>query len=233
MVHFCELLKNLKLQSNSVTRQVNFKKTKLMENAEIQMWHFSAFQTLWRWLKSSLTYFPTFFAYCVLLKLLKSDKATSSIFCLLPSHRSECFWSLSSMLLLLTTIDSCFQVWATAFRIEADSFFLSSTKQPLLKDFQDYFCSLSSCLKKDELIQRNISHDEEKKKWFKIALKITEKVSFNIASEASYFLSGQKLIKNAKIGQFWRVFENLKLRVKQCYQTGPFQKVKKWWKMPK
>ena len=42
-------------------------------------------------------------------------------------------------------------------------------------------------------------------------LKITEKVSFNIASEASYtyILSGQKLIKNAKNGPFWRVFENL------------------------
>ena len=55
-------------------------------------------------------------------------------------------------------------------------------------------------------------------------LKITEKVSFNIASEASYFyiLSGQKLIKNAKNGPFWRVFENLKLAVKQCYQTGQF-----------
>ena len=41
-------------------------------------------------------------------------------------------------------------------------------------------------------------------------LKITEKVSFNIASEASYvyILSGQKLIKNAKNGQFGRVFEN-------------------------
>ena len=52
-------------------------------------------------------------------------------------------------------------------------------------------------------------------------LKITEKVSFNIASEASYvyILSGQKLIKN---GPFWRVFENLKLAVKQCYQTGQF-----------
>ena len=39
-------------------------------------------------------------------------------------------------------------------------------------------------------------------------LKITEKVSFNIASEASdvYILSGQKLIKNAKNGPFWRVF---------------------------
>ena len=40
-------------------------------------------------------------------------------------------------------------------------------------------------------------------------LKITEKVSFNIASEASYvyILSGQKLIKNAKngqIGDFWK-----------------------------
>ena len=55
-------------------------------------------------------------------------------------------------------------------------------------------------------------------------LKITEKVSFNITSEASYFyiLSGQKLIKNATNGPFWRVFENLKLAVKQCYQTGQF-----------
>ena len=53
---------------------------------------------------------------------------------------------------------------------------------------------------------------------------IKEKVSFNIASEASYvyILSGQKLIKNAKNGQFWRVFENLKLAVKQSYQTGQF-----------
>ena len=56
------------------------------------------------------------------------------------------------------------------------------------------------------------------------SLKIAEKVSFNIASEASYvyILSGQKIIKNAKNGPFWRVFENLKLAVKQCYQTGQF-----------
>ena len=42
-------------------------------------------------------------------------------------------------------------------------------------------------------------------------LKITEKVSFYIASEAStvYILSGQKLIKNAKNCPFWRVFEKL------------------------
>ena len=55
-------------------------------------------------------------------------------------------------------------------------------------------------------------------------LKITEKVSFNIASEASYvyILSAQKLIKHAKNGPFWRVFENLKLAVKQCYQTCHF-----------
>ena len=54
--------------------------------------------------------------------------------------------------------------------------------------------------------------------------KITEKVSFNIASEASYIyiLSGQKFIKKAKNGQFRRVFENLKLSVIQCYQTGQF-----------
>ena len=55
-------------------------------------------------------------------------------------------------------------------------------------------------------------------------LKITKKSHFNIASEASYvcILSGQKLIKNAKNGRFWRVFEYLTLSVKQCYQTGQF-----------
>ena len=44
-------------------------------------------------------------------------------------------------------------------------------------------------------------------------LKITEKVSFNIASEASYAynLSGQKLIINFKNGSFWRVFVKMKL----------------------
>ena len=47
---------------------------------------------------------------------------------------------------------------------------------------------------------------------FPRCLKITEKVSFNIASEANYvyILSRQKLINNAKNGPFWRVFENLK-----------------------
>ena len=36
-----------------------------------------------------------------------------------------------------------------------------------------------------------------------------------------------------KNGAFWRVFENLKLAVKQCYQTGQFQQDKNCWKMPK
>ena len=56
------------------------------------------------------------------------------------------------------------------------------------------------------------------------SLNITEMVSFYIASEASYvyILSGQKLIKNAENGPFWRVFEKLKLEVKQSYQTCPF-----------
>ena len=40
-------------------------------------------------------------------------------------------------------------------------------------------------------------------------LEIPKNVSFNIVSEASYvyFLSRQKLIKNAKHGPFWRVFK--------------------------
>ena len=47
-----------------------------------------------------------------------------------------------------------------------------------------------------------------------------KKVSFNIASEASYvyILSGQKFIKNVIKGQFWRFFENETFLVlfKQC-----------------
>ena len=53
-------------------------------------------------------------------------------------------------------------------------------------------------------------------------LKITEKVLFYIASEASYVynLSAQKSIKNARKGTFLASFQNLKFAVKQCYQTG-------------
>ena len=55
-------------------------------------------------------------------------------------------------------------------------------------------------------------------------MKTTEKVSLNIASEASYIhiLSGQRLIENAKHGSFWLGFGNLKCAVKQRYQTGHF-----------
>ena len=75
--------------------------------------------------------------------------------------------------------------------------------------------NLSSAIK---MCERSEQHNNFKLSHF------TEKVSFNIASEASYvyILSGQKLIKTAKNGPFWRVFENLKLAVKQCYQTGQF-----------
>ena len=41
-------------------------------------------------------------------------------------------------------------------------------------------------------------------------------------SELRLHLEQTKLIKNALNGQFWRVFENLKLVVKQCYQMGHF-----------
>ena len=60
---------------------------------------------------------------------------------------------------------------------------------------------------------------------FVICLKITLKsLILQLMSEASYvyILSGQKFIKIAKNGPFWGVFENLKLAVKQCYQTKQF-----------
>ena len=49
-----------------------------------------------------------------------------------------------------------------------------------------------------------------------------ENVSFNIASEARnvYILSEQKCLKKCTKMSFWRVFGNLKLMVKQCYQIS-------------
>ena len=36
----------------------------------------------------------------------------------------------------------------------------------------------------------------------------------------------KSLLKSTKYDQFWRVFENLKLAVKQCYQTGQISRTK-------
>ena len=61
-------------------------------------------------------------------------------------------------------------------------------------------------------------------------LKITEKVSFNIASEAScvYIFSGQKLIKNAKNDPFWRVFRKpWSLRSNSVTRQVSFNRTKK------
>ena len=51
-----------------------------------------------------------------------------------------------------------------------------------------------------------------------------KKVSFNIASEASY------IYKMVRFGEF---LKTLKLRAKKCYQTGKFYLDKYLWKMPK
>ena len=61
-------------------------------------------------------------------------------------------------------------------------------------------------------------------------MKITEKVSFIIASEASYvyILSGQKFIekaKNSQFGEFWKT--------EACGQTVLPDEDNNWWKMPK
>ena len=57
-----------------------------------------------------------------------------------------------------------------------------------------------------------------------IVWKSQKKSHFKIASEASYvyILSGQKFFKNAKNDQFGEFLKNLKIEVKQFYQTGQF-----------
>ena len=57
MVHFGEFLKTWSLRSNSVTRQVNFKRTKIDEkcqNWKTQMWHFG-------WFSNTVDYVESFF----------------------------------------------------------------------------------------------------------------------------------------------------------------------------
>ena len=65
-------------------------------------------------------------------------------------------------------------------------------------------------------------------------LKFTQKVAFNIASEASYVCilsikNSLKVPKMVNLGTFWKT----EATWKQCYQTGQFQKGKNWWKGPK
>ena len=59
-------------------------------------------------------------------------------------------------------------------------------------------------------------------------LKITEKVSFNIASEASYvfILSGQKLIKNTKNAQFGEFLKTYSLRLNSVTRQVSYNRTK-------
>ena len=64
---------------------------------------------------------------------------------------------------------------------------------------------------------------------FPQCLKIAEKVSFNIASEASYvfiFLSGKKTMKICQNAQFWRVFESLSLWSNSVTRQVTFNRTK-------
>ena len=113
-----------------------------------------------------------------------------------------------------------------AFQVQYKRSNLAESKlQENLAHFSDLQTSL--VLKDGMTIKLQDNNDQLRQKVKSLesrCLKITEKVSFNIESEASYvyILSGEKLIKNAKNSPFWRVFENLKLAVKQSYQTGQF-----------
>ena len=69
-------------------------------------------------------------------------------------------------------------------------------------------------------------------------LKITEKVSFNIASEASYLGLHFEWTRVDKKWEKSSIFASFRkpeamLAVKQCYQIGQLKKDKSWWKMPK
>ena len=76
------------------------------------------------------------------------------------------------------------------------------------KEEEEDFFSSSSFLKKGKRwavsVQINFVHKKARKRGCAQCLKITQKIAFDIASEASYvyILSRKKFIKNAKNGQF-------------------------------
>ena len=79
------------------------------------------------------------------------------------------------------------------------------TLTPLLSKFLIAYCYCKSNIHRDRTV-----------------FEPHKKVSFNIASEASYDsnLTDKKLIKSAKNCSFIAIFfENLKLAFEQCYQT--------------
>ena len=76
--------------------------------------------------------------------------------------------------------------------------------------------SISMSFKNPVFHQLNFSRSWTLKYQINVLVRFTER------SELRIHLSGQKLIKNAKNDPFWRVFKNLKVKVKQCYQTDQF-----------
>ena len=93
--------------------------------------------------------------------------------------------------------------------------YLLQIKPTTHRDSGKYACQISTTPPNSHIVTLNIAGT---------LLKNKLKTLRNIESEASYvyILSGQKFIENAKNSPFWRVFENLKLTVRQFYQTSHF-----------
>ena len=87
---------------------------------------------------------------------------------------------------------------------------------------------LEFCQKIQRTRQENPRKSQVKKSYFTEFENHKKKVTFNIASEASYvyIFSGQKLIKNAKNGPFWRVFETWSLRSNSVTRQVNFNRTK-------
>ena len=117
---------------------------------------------------------------------------------------------------------------------------------PLLPYFTNRFTSLSATMEpwvmsKGNAFRQQYFHWHKKEiNIYHNLLELHQKRSITTYVQKKYIHSGWKslkkshstlrakrakftvLIKNAKMGLFWRVFENLKLALKQCYPTGYF-----------
>ena len=115
-----------------------------------------------------------------------------------------------------------FEFWNVSFSRKVRTFQSTQKNWPFRKSFMRYGVLkvlLHSRKHQQFFWHKNMSQNSNPYKLHSV-WKLQKSLIYHCQRSLVYILSEQKFIKNAKNGQFWRVFENLKLAVKQCNQTG-------------
>ena len=115
-------------------------------------------------------------------------------------------------------------MWVSTLLKPSDSIFISQKNSTLAESF----LQLQKMVWKTAIFMRNTLYDARRAsiycstKVIKPTYTVFENHTKNRIRSRSKILSRQKFIKKWQKRCIWRIFENLKLTVKQCCQTGQF-----------